>query len=244
MMKFATGLTLALSLSLGAAACKKKEEAPKAKPTAGSGSATAGSGSATAGSATTPAGSGSATAGSAAAGSGSADAGSGSAAVAPADDKADKLVATIDHTEAAKGPVDVTFGIKVVKADFDPAKIEGGTATLELDIGSLSTGNPKRDDHLKSGDYFDATKFAVGTIEISNVKKADAGFTADAKVKVRDMEKTYPVTFEVVETLPDGSIRVKGERTFSRNDFGIGKAEGDSAATDVTAKLQLTLKKS
>lgn len=232
MMKFATGLTLALSLSLGAAACKKKDEAPKAKPTAGSGSATAGSGSATAGSATTPA------------GSGSADAGSGSAATAPVDDKADKLVATIDHTDAAKGPVDVTFGVKVVKADFDPAKIEGGTATLELDIGSLSTGNPKRDDHLKSGDYFDAAKFAVGTIEISNVKKSDAGFTADAKVKVRDIEKTYPVTFEVVETLADGSIRVKGERTFSRNDFGIGKAEGDSAAVDVTAKLQLTLKKS
>ncbi len=142
-----------------------------------------------------------------------------------------------------KGPVEVSFGgIKVVKADFDPAKVEGGTATLEISIASISSGIAKRDGHLQSPDYFDAAKFPTATIEIGNVKKAAAGYTADAKLKIRDKELTVPATFEVVETMADG-IRIKGAASFSRVDAGVGKAEGDSAKPEVAVALQLTLKK-
>jgi polyisoprenoid-binding protein YceI len=133
----------------------------------------------------------------------------------------------------------------VVKADFDPAKVEGGTATIELDVTSLESGSAKRDKHLRSDDYLDVEKFAKVTVAIDNVKKTgDNAYAADATVKVRETEKKFPVTFTVLETLPDG-IRVKGEHTFSRHDLAIGHPEGeeDSAGRDLTIQMQLTLKK-
>lgn len=133
----------------------------------------------------------------------------------------------------------------VVKADFDPAKVEGGSAVIELDATSLESGSAKRDKHLRSDDYLDVEKFAKVTVTIDNVKKTgDNVYAADATVKVRDTEKKFPVTFTVLETLPDG-IRIRGEHTFSRHELAIGHPEGeeDSVAKDLTIQMQLTIKK-
>jgi polyisoprenoid-binding protein YceI len=145
-------------------------------------------------------------------------------------------------------PVEVKFEkFKVVKADFDPEKIEGGTATIEVDLASLKSGSDKRDAHLNTPDYLDTSKFTTMTIDVGNVKKKDdKTFTADAKIKLRDVEKTYPVTFEVVEKGPDW-IKVKGEHKFARLDFKVGKEKlgpDEAVSQELTAKLQLTLKKS
>jgi polyisoprenoid-binding protein YceI len=255
-MKTVKLLALAAALVFSSA-CKKKEEAKK-DPTgsAATGSAAmAGSGSAaptpdTAGSAAM-AGSGS---GAAMAGSDTAMAGSGagSAAATPTDDTADWITVQANHFEKKEGdPVAVKFEkFKVVKASFDPKKIEGGTAQLEIDLTSLKTGDVKRDEHVNTPDYLDTAKFATATVDIGNVKKKDdKTYTADAKVKVHGVEKKLPVTFEVVDAKDDW-VRIKGEAAFKRLDFKVGKKPGpdmkkgdDGVADDMTVKLQLTLKK-
>ncbi len=164
----------------------------------------------------------------------------------PADaDTSDWLKVVADHTEAGKGTVDVVFkGIKVVKASFDPAKVEGGSAELEVDVDSLSSGIAKRDAHLKSADYLDSKKSPKITIKVDNVKKTgENAYSADATVKAHGVEKKFPVAFNVVETTPDG-IRIKGEHAFSRSDFKVGKAEGDNVKPELKVTLQVTLKKS
>jgi polyisoprenoid-binding protein YceI len=169
----------------------------------------------------------------------------------PAEDTADWIKVHATHfTANPADPVEVSFEkFKVVKATFDPAKIEGGTATIEIDLASLKTNDAKRDDHLKTPDYIDTTKNPTATINIGNVKKKDdKTYTADAKVKLRGVEKKYPVTFEVVEAKDDW-IRIKGEHKFSRLDFKVGKKAGpdqkkdDGVAEELAVKLQLTLKK-
>ena len=230
-----------IALSMG---CKKKEEGGGTPPPdPGSGTAMAGTGSGT----DTMAGTGSGTDTMAGTGSGTGAGtgeGSGTGGATAIDPNADALMITADHVDKSKGTVDVTFtGIKVVKADFDPAKVEGGKATIEVDLSTLSSGIEKRDNHLKSPDYIDVGKFAKLTIDIDKVKKkADKTYTATATVKLRDKEKKYPVTFDVVEQTDD-SIKIKGEHKFPRTDFGVGKKDGDSVAPDLTAKLQLTIKK-
>jgi polyisoprenoid-binding protein YceI len=133
----------------------------------------------------------------------------------------------------------------VVAAAFDPDAIEGGTATLELDLASLESGSVKRDNHLRSADYLDVDNHAKATIRIGNVvrQQGDA-YAADAAVTVRGQERTFPVTFTVLERRPT-AIRVKGEHTFSRHELGIGKAEGeeDSVGRDLTIELLLTIAK-
>jgi polyisoprenoid-binding protein YceI len=166
-----------------------------------------------------------------------------------ADPEPDSIVVLAKHTEAKPtDPVRVQFtSFKVVKASFDPKKIEGGKATLEIDATSLKTGADKRDAHLNTPDFLDTKKFPKITVDIDKVKKkADKTFTAEATVKFRDVTKKYPVTFEVVDQTADG-IRIKSEVAFSRLDFKIGQDSKDPkvapAQSEVVIQMALTLKK-
>src|SRR5215510_8037976 len=161
----------------------------------------------------------------------------------------DSIVVLAKHTEAKPDdPVRVQFtSFKVVKATFDPKKVEGGKATIEIDATSLKTDKEKRDAHLNTPDFLDTKKFPKITVDIDKVKKkADKTFTAEATVKFRDVTKKYPVTFDVVDQTAD-SIRIKGETTFSRLDFKVGKDSKNPKEAPVQSELviqmALTLKK-
>ena len=161
----------------------------------------------------------------------------------------DSIVVLAKHTQPKPNdPVAVKFEkFKVTKAKVDPKKVEGGTATIEIDVASLKTDSDKRDAHLKTPDFLDASKFTTITVDIANVKKTkDAKkFTADATVKFRDVTKKYPVTFEVVSSTAD-SITIKGEQELSRLDFKVGKDSKDPKEAPVqpglTIQVNLTLK--
>ena len=175
-------------------------------------------------------------------GSGSAAA-SGSAAPVDPQPAVDYLKLVADHTDEAKGKVEIVFSKwSVVKASFDPANLEGGTAELEVDPSALSSGVTKRDDHLRSPDYLDVAKFPKATVKIANVKKAgERAYTADATVNIHGVEKTWALSFEVTASTAD-SVQVKFTQPFSRVDFGVGKPEEDSAKPEVELHGLLTIK--
>ena len=168
--------------------------------------------------------------------------GSGTAAVAPAA-AVDHIKVVAQHVDAAKGPVDVVFNKwAVTKASFDPANLEGGTAEIEVDIASLTTGIGDRDAHLQSPDLFDVAKFAKATVKIDNVKKAsETSYTADATFSIHGVEKKVPTKFEVTASTAD-SVTVKVSQPINRNDFGVGGVP-DKVQADVVLDVQLTLKK-
>jgi len=146
----------------------------------------------------------------------------------PASD-ADRVEVLARHLPAAgqadldSDPVVVHFDkLAITKASFDPKNLEGGTASIELDLASIKTGSDERDSDLKSPEFLDAARFATITVDVTNVKKrADTTYTADATVACHGVTKTYPVTFEVLATTAS-SVRIKGEHAFSRLDFAIG----------------------
>jgi polyisoprenoid-binding protein YceI len=163
----------------------------------------------------------------------------------PATDGADFLKVSADNSDPTKPSVDVAFASwKVVAASFDPANLEGGTAEIEVDPASLSSGIPKRDAHLKNPDYLDVSVFPKATVKVANVKKTgDKTYTADATMNIHGIEKTWSLPFEVVTSTSD-SVHVKFSQPFSRLDFKIGKPEAeDSSKEQVTLHGLLTIKK-
>src|ERR1700760_3246872 len=99
-------------------------------------------------------------------------------AAAPA---GDSIVVLARHAEGKPDdPVHVNFEkFKVTKATFDPKKIDGGKATIEIDATSLKTGIDKRDAHLNTPDFLDTAKYATITVDVDGVKKkADKTYTA------------------------------------------------------------------
>jgi polyisoprenoid-binding protein YceI len=145
-------------------------------------------------------------------------------------------------------PVVIRFDrFAVTKASFDPRHLEGGTATIELDLTSIKSGSEERDSDLQSPAFLDAASFATATVDVANVKThTDTTYTADATVACRGIAKTYPLTFEVLATTAD-SVRIKGELAFSRLDFAIGvdpaKDPTERVDTPLTIRWLLTVKK-
>ena len=171
------------------------------------------------------------------------------------DAEADRVEVFARHLPAAgkadldSDPVVVHFDrFTVTKASFDPEHLEGGTATIELDLTSIKTGSRERDKDLQTPPFVDAARFATITIDVANVKKhADTKYTADATVACNGVTKTYSVAFDVLTTTA-GAVRIKGEQAFSRLDFAIGfdpaKDPTERIAAPLTIQWVLTLKKS
>ncbi|MCE9576093.1 MAG: YceI family protein [Deltaproteobacteria bacterium] len=253
MRTFSTAIVIALALAAGACGKKKDGGGSASGSDTASGSAAAGSGAGTASGsgAGTASGSGAGTASGSDQGSGAGTAsgsgsGSGSGSAAAVDPNADYVHILGHHNPAKDGdPVVVSITkFSVVKATFDPAKLDGATAELSLDLSSVDSGMAKRDNHLMSPDLLDTAKFATATIKIDNVKGAgDKKYTADATASLHGVEKKLPVTFEVLDATAD-SVRVKGKATFNRFEFQIGKdGDGIPIANDQEIEIQLTLKK-
>ncbi|MCP4793840.1 MAG: hypothetical protein GY882_11005, partial [Actinomycetia bacterium] len=56
---------------------------------------------------------------------------------------------------------------------YDPAKPKSLSANVTLQIASVDTENAKRDDHLRSADFFAAEEFPTATFVSKKVTKAD-----------------------------------------------------------------------
>jgi polyisoprenoid-binding protein YceI len=162
----------------------------------------------------------------------------------------DSIVVLARHTEGKPDdPVKVNFTkFKVTKATFDPKKIDGGKASIEIDATSLKTGIDKRDAHLNTPDFLDTAKYATIKVDIDGVKKkADKTYSGNATVAFRGVTKKYPITFDVVDTTAD-SVHIKSEVKFKRTDFNVGKDSKDPnvapVINDLVMQADLTLKKS
>jgi len=108
---------------------------------------------------------------------------------------------------------------------YDAKSPAASTLSVEIDVNSIFTADRKRDDHLKSPDFFNAKQFP--TITIKSTKVAGSGDTlkVTADVTVRGITKS--LTFDVKKTGegkdPWGNERVgfEGSLTIDRMDFGV-----------------------
>ena len=112
------------------------------------------------------------------------------------------------------------------------ASIEGeDLATLKvevtIDAASVDTGHPKRDEHLRTADFLDVTKYPTITFVSKKVVKADPG-----KLRITGDLTLHGVTREITVDLegptpeikdPWGNFRrgATGTARIDRRDFGI-----------------------
>lgn len=110
---------------------------------------------------------------------------------------------------------------------YDAAKPEASSLNVEIDVNSVFTAEKKRDDHLKSPDFFSAKQFPTITIKSKSVTAAKGKdvLKVVADVTIRGVTKT--LTFDIAKTGegqdPWGNSRVgfEGTLTINRMDFGV-----------------------
>jgi polyisoprenoid-binding protein YceI len=93
---------------------------------------------------------------------------------------------------------------------------------LDIRTASLSTGIGRRDNHLRSADFFDVERFAEISVVVTAVEPAN-GNAADLRANFTIKGITAPLPLPVTITeLDDGSIRISGEAKVDRAQFDLG----------------------
>jgi len=114
---------------------------------------------------------------------------------------------------------------KVASARIDRADPAAGFVVVEVDVASLDTDNQRRDDHLRSSDFFEVERWPTATVRVHDARPAgrsEAGhprYEARFDVRIRDVSKTLSGHFDV---LGENPAHVVGEVRIDRTDFGVG----------------------
>jgi polyisoprenoid-binding protein YceI len=137
---------------------------------------------------------------------------------------------------------------------LDDGDITKSKVHLEIDATSITTENDKRDEHLRSGDFFDAAHFPKLVFDSTSIQKLGPdrlNITGNLTIK----NVTKPVVLAVTGLTgevkdPWGGTRRGATATakISRKDFGLGwnkalEAGGVVVGDDVNLELEVEISK-
>ena len=120
---------------------------------------------------------------------------------------------------------DVSGTVVLDKADPSKSSIE-----LTIPVESVDTHNEKRDQHLKSPDFFNAKQFPVMTFKSKKVESSGDTYNLTGELTLHGVTK--PLTLEIKKggeaKGTEGEIRGGGETHFAlkRSDYGMNFMQG------------------
>lgn len=147
------------------------------------------------------------------------------------------------------------FGKVEGTVSYDPKDVSKTTANVTIDVTSIDTRNQKRDDHLRSPDFFDVAthpKMTFVSTGVRNVGK-DGSFELVGTLTMRGKGKEValkvaPFSGEVAD--PWGNVKrgTEASVTINRQDWGVNWSKTNEVGElvvgdDVTIELEIELNK-
>ena len=135
---------------------------------------------------------------------------------------------------------------------FDPADLSTFEAEATIPVASITTGNDRRDGHLRSPDFFAAEEHPVMTFKSKEVRNIDGNtFEVVGDLTIRGTTKEVVLDAELMgtATMGDNTIAaLEAETTINRLDYGLAwnnltEAGGVVVGHDVTISLQIEAQK-
>ena len=93
------------------------------------------------------------------------------------------------------------------------------TGTVTVAARSIDTKNKKRDEHLRSADFFDVARTPDITFAAEQVTPSAEGVTVSGALTVRD--RSRPVSFAARVSGDEAQVVLDGETEVNRADFGL-----------------------
>jgi len=138
--------------------------------------------------------------------------------------------------------VDGQFKEFTVNIEGDPSKPETVKVEANVDVASIDTGNTKRDDHLRSPEFFDAAKHPKIRFTSINVKSNGGELVVKGNLTMHGRTKLVSIPFKVAKGKNGAGVDTttyKGKLTVDRNEYGIGT---DSVAAKISLEDEVEIK--
>lgn len=140
---------------------------------------------------------------------------------------------SLDPSHTSVGFVVRHLGLSKVRGRFssftgdlvvaeDPTQ---SSVNVAIDVKSVDTGDEKRDEHLRTNDFFSPDEFPTITFASTSVSGGGSDWEVTGDLTIRGVTKqvNLDVTFEGTETDPWGGSRAafSASTEVNREDFGI-----------------------
>lgn len=135
-----------------------------------------------------------------------------------------------------------SFGKFSTQLNFDPEAPTAGTAQIEVDLASVSTGSDEGDEEVAARTWFNTSAFPTARFESSGVKAlGDQHYEVTGTLTIKGTAKEVVVparfTAEGDKGVFDGTLTIR------RGDFSIGEGAWkafDIVANDVVVQFHIT----
>ena len=99
--------------------------------------------------------------------------------------------------------------------------LASSSISATIDAASFDTGNTKRDDHVKSDDFFDVANHPTIRFESSSIRSTSSGFEVEGTLHARS---SAPITFTVTDVRTEGdAVHFVATGQVDRAALGAGK---------------------
>ena len=108
---------------------------------------------------------------------------------------------------------------------FDPVQPETGRITARIDLGSVDTGNPERDEVLRGADWFNLSQWPEAVFTAERIVRAGEGYAASGTLALRDVTRPVTLQFRWTPAAADQPARLVGSAALERLAFGVGQGD-------------------
>jgi polyisoprenoid-binding protein YceI len=147
------------------------------------------------------------------------------------------------------------FGISNVKGGFD--KLDGSVAgdpkapaslvpEITIQATSVNTNSEKRDEHLRTADFFDVAKFPTIAFKSEKTEVRQGKLFLEGTLTLHGVSKKVEIPYEangpVVDPYKNTRIGLEGSFTLKRSDYGMTSfpgVVGDDVMVDISAEFIL-----
>lgn len=138
------------------------------------------------------------------------------------------FIADMQDTEGSIGGFQATI-------NFDPENLAASSIEGTVDVNTLETGVVKRDDHLKSADYFEAETYPTMSFKSSSFVSDGNGFVMTGQMRIKDTEHEEKIIFTYADNL------FKANCTIQASNYNFGYQDKKKEKTDVRISFHIPI---
>jgi len=108
---------------------------------------------------------------------------------------------------------------------YDEQDLTKSSVEIIIKAGSINTDVKQRDDHLRSGDFFDVAKYPDITFKSTRIEKKGEVNVAIGTLTMHGVSKEVAIAFKIGGKAKDGSgvthLGAEGRFQINRQDYGV-----------------------